>query len=260
MDIWRLILFRETGVPSQSPLIESPAIDLRADISPDGQRITFSSDRSREGSEIWTCDSQGGNFNRVARGDDPQWSPDGEHIAFSQVQKEAGTVICTIRRDRSGFDPLVPGKFPSWSENGKWIYFNRDKSLWKISVHGEGQPISMNVEADRWCFEKDGFVYYRRGSDFLRIPQEGGPEDLVLENVGETSWGVGKSGIYYVNLKTLPPEFRRFDPATGKNELLETAVGAVGKWERLSISPDERWLVYPIQEISTAIFMVENLQ
>jgi Tol biopolymer transport system component len=258
-DIWRLSLSRsETGAPSQSPLIESPADDLRADISPDRQWITFSSNRSGRENEVWICDTRGERLNRVARGEDPQWSPNGDSIAFTQWQEERGALICTIRRNRTAFLSRVEGEFPSWSENGKWIYFNRDGSLWKISVHGEGQPISMNVEADRWCFEKDGFVYYRRGSDFLRIPQEGGPEEPLLEDVGETSWGVGKSGIYYASHKKDPAEFRRFDPRTGKDELLEQAVGEVGKWQRLSVSFDEQWLVYSTQGMSSDIFMIEN--
>ena len=258
-DIWRLSLSRETrepGVPSQSRLIESPS--LRPDISPDGQWITFSSDRSGQGSEIWVCDSDGNNPKRLARGDDPHWSPNGDYIAFSQWEEDRGTVISTIHRDKRALLSLTEGEFPSWSEDGRCIYFNRDGSLWKISADGGEQPIQMPAEADRWCVERGSFVYYRRGADFWRIPREGGPEELLLEDMGETSWGVGKSGIYYVNLKTDPVEFRKFDLKTRKNELVEQAVGEVGKWERLSVSPDEQWLVYPIQKFPTDIFMIEN--
>ena len=257
-SVWRLSLSREPGVPSQRRLIESPA--MRAEISPNGQWITFSSGLYGQGNEIWICDSDGSNPKWLARGDDPHWSPDGEQIAFSQRQRGRGTSIGTIRPNRPGSLSRVEGEFPSWSEDGDWIYFNRDKSLWKISAHDGEQPIQLNVKVDQWCVEKEGFIYYRRGPDLWRIPQKGGPEELLLKDVGQTSWGVGKNGIYYVNLKTAPPEFRLFDPKTRTHKLIETAVGEVGKWERLSVSSDEQWLVYPIQRFSKYIYMVENFR
>jgi len=72
------------------------------DISSDGQKITFRSNRS--GSfEIWTCDSDGSNPIQLTllgapNTGTPRWSPDGRQIAFDS-RKEGHADIYVINAE-----------------------------------------------------------------------------------------------------------------------------------------------------------------
>jgi Tol biopolymer transport system component len=235
-------------------------LDTRADISPDGEKIAFNSDRSGRG-EIWVSDSKGENLTRVTNGTDPHWSPDGRRIAFKRIEEDGTRAVYIVRPNGTELRRITEGEFPSWSENGEWIYFRNYKkanSLWKIKAEGGEQPIQVTGTGWRWCAEYGGYVYFLKDEGFWRIPLNGGAEELVLADVGETSWGLGAKGIYYVDYSTEPPEFRRFDLEAQKEDLLETAVGAAPAYERLSVSPDGLWLVYPIEKTETDIFIAEN--
>src|SRR5687767_2718945 len=87
-NIWRLTTSSPGLPPSLPPAvaIASTRLEGMPQLSPDGRRVAFTSDRSGSW-EIWTSDQDGGNavgltsMGAVAAGY-PHWSPDGEQIAF----------------------------------------------------------------------------------------------------------------------------------------------------------------------------------
>ena len=95
-NIWRVEVSGPDGkISSPIKLISSTRVDRDAQFSPDGKKIVFSSNQT--GSfEIWTCDSDGSNAQRltslVGNCGDPQWSPDGEWIAFSSPEDTVGVL------------------------------------------------------------------------------------------------------------------------------------------------------------------------
>jgi Tol biopolymer transport system component len=109
INIWRTEGPDWTG-PRDSPikLISSRRDQMDQDISPNGQKIAFRSNRS--GSfEIWTCDSNGSNpiqltsFGAPNSGT-PRWSPDGQQIAFDSRKEGQLGYLC----DQRGRGPGTP--------------------------------------------------------------------------------------------------------------------------------------------------------
>ena len=91
-NIWRLEVSGPDGkISSPTKLISSTRVDRDAQFSPDGKKIVFSSNQT--GSfEIWICDSDGSNAQRLTSLGSfcgyPQWSPDGERIAFTSLLED----------------------------------------------------------------------------------------------------------------------------------------------------------------------------
>jgi serine/threonine protein kinase/Tol biopolymer transport system component len=94
------------------------------DVSPDGQRLAFVSDRSGS-DELWTSDLNGLDLRQVTRLDGrlahPTWSADGKSIGFVTY----GKVQAIWRVAAGGGQPVRitdgPADHPRFSPDGKWL-------------------------------------------------------------------------------------------------------------------------------------------
>ena len=80
-------------VPQQ--LASSTRVESSPDISPDGLRIAFTSNRSGS-NEVWLADADGANpkqLTALGTTTHPRWSPDGRHLACDVVDSD-----CVVRR------------------------------------------------------------------------------------------------------------------------------------------------------------------
>ncbi len=92
INIWRIDLpvsgQRATTPPAVT--IASTRHDVQPQLSPDGRRVAFLSDRSGE-SEVWVSDVSGANAIQLtslaANPGFPRWSPDGQRIVFHSTPK-----------------------------------------------------------------------------------------------------------------------------------------------------------------------------
>src|SRR5205807_1587908 len=104
------------------------AEDTQPDVSPDGKRVVFVSNRSGR-PNIWSMRSDGGEPKNLTRdqGDNgsPAWSPDGERIAFQSSRIDGLMRIFLMNADGSGQHALGSGsgERPAWSPDGNWIAY-----------------------------------------------------------------------------------------------------------------------------------------
>jgi LysM repeat protein len=127
-----------------------PGGDAYPDLSPDGKRIVFASNRDGE-SHIFVMNVDGSGVTRLTdsvSGDTlPVWSPDGTRIAFQSL-RDGNWEIYGMMADGSGQTNLTnhPARdlSPAWSPDGSQIYFetDRDGNLYDpyvMNADGSGQ-------------------------------------------------------------------------------------------------------------------------
>jgi len=109
-QLWVMDL--ETG--AARPLVPGAGQDMEPDVSPDGRRVAFASDRGGDGFEIWVVGLDGGGLRQVTSGPGsktwPAWSPDGETILFTRAH-EGRTDLWLTAADGSSterFEPFGP--------------------------------------------------------------------------------------------------------------------------------------------------------
>ena len=236
-NIWRLDLKDRTHL-EKPPLsaISEKGDKMRPDVSPDGRKIAFESDRLGFW-DIWTCNSDGSDCGQATSlhgtAGRPRWSPDGHTLAFEFHPNERGEIyLVEVPGGTPRLLPTIPGAdnlSPSWSNDGKWLYFASKRGdepfqAWKILADG-GAPIQLTKNGGISPVESpDGrFLYYSKYEEggLWRKPLEGGEETEVLREIPGYQWPdwvVTREGIYFL----------KFDQTShGRVEFLEFTTGKI---------------------------------
>ena len=270
------------GSGAPSPLIVSKRAEHSPQVSPDGKKIAFVSDRSGH-TEIWVCDHDGGNPLQLtqmgnAEAGSMRWSPDGQRLVFGAHPEQSEDLFVV---NASGGAPqrltIEPAQdmLPSWSRDGQWIYFcsNRagDYQIWKMPVAG-GSAVQVTRHGGFETFESsDGqTVYYSKwsGVDGLwSVPAAGGAEQPVPE-LAEAgywrAWAVTKDGIYYVaHTSSTPPHPVKFFNFATRQTMQLGVVEKTPPWHvpSLSVAPDGQWLFYAQSDrLVSTLMLVENFR
>jgi Tol biopolymer transport system component/DNA-binding winged helix-turn-helix (wHTH) protein len=283
VNVYRIVLpdAKNPG-NSPAPFLPSTRRDADAQLSPDGKRVAFESDRSGSTQEIWVCDIDGSNcapvtsFGTWSRM--PRWSPDGKRIVC-EASRDGKTSIYTIDLETRGVHGLVADpseeRVPSWSRNGRWVYFaskrSRSWQIWKVLAEG-GAPVLLTKQGGFRPFESSDsrFVYYAKGSDVAgvwRVPSDGGEEILVFDQPKlemSDNWAVVDDGIYFIRFDQYGSEegailFYDFAARRVKE------IAKLGKHhilgEGFTVSSDRHSFLYTVWEHpGSDIMLVENFR
>jgi Tol biopolymer transport system component len=154
-NIWQVDLKDATHFEKPPfALVSEKGYKARPELSPDGKKIAFESDRLGFW-EIWTCDVNGTNCDQVTdlhgTAGRARWSPDGRYIAFEFHPHERSEIyVVEVPGGVPHLVETVPGSdnlSPSWSHDGKSLYFaskhgNEPFQIWRIPFHG-GSPVQL---------------------------------------------------------------------------------------------------------------------
>ena len=215
-NIWRLDLSAPGAAAAAPPFVavSSTRMDSTPQLSPDGRRVAFASDRSGAW-EIWLADLDGSKAVQLTsmgvHSGAPCWSPDGERIVF-QSNPEGQFHIYLVPAGGGKPAKLTADTAsewrPSFSRDRYWIYFASNRRgysrIWKIPVSG-GDAMQVTTKPGFAAFESpDGaWLYYNERmetpSPLWRQPVSGGVPVKVLEGVVRAAFAVIDKGIYYID-------------------------------------------------------------
>ncbi len=263
-DIWKF-------APGQArvSVLSSTANDFDPQLSPDGTKVAFVTERSGRGREIWvsTLDRMSAHPLTQATGRDvgsPRWSPDGGWLAFDAVSDDGNWDIYVV--EAAGGQPRRltkhPGfeNFPSWSRDGKWIYFRSMRSgssqVWRMAPDGtSAEQMTTAGGASAWESWDGQTLYYTRHDGIGSLgdspgvfahPLRGGADRQVLGSVLRWNFVPANDGIYYVvqveprRLYGLELRFLHF--ATGKSKVVSRFQARAS--QGLSVSADGKTVLY----------------
>ena len=269
--IWEMNL--SSADPHEQPLVTSGrGRNEGLQISPDGKKLAFMSDRSGS-MEIWMSDRDGSNpiqLSAVGQAGTPRWSPDSKSIAFDSGWKQHGTIY-VVRID--GGTPRLLVKdisnnvVPAWSRDGRWIYFASDRTggwqIWKISPDG-GSPQQFTTLGGFASMESsDGYLYYALNGapnpEVRRKPVQGGPETRVsplVQPATWASWSLADEGIYFVEQGANNIPILSFYDFKNRQTRRITALESFPFW--LAASPDGKFVAFEQEKVRSSYVMLRE--
>jgi Tol biopolymer transport system component len=277
-SIWAMGLSKLGSKDAITPVTASGGYNWAPELSPDGQRIVFLSDRLGT-MDVWVCNRDGSDLiqlthlrHAIASGP-PRWSPDGERIVFDSSLGEHNAIF--VMKSEAGVPHPVTHDSSdnvnaSWSRDGKWIYFTSNRGgnwqIWKMPTEG-GEAVQLTREGGYGSFESpDGkFVYYAKtpsDPDIWRVPSVGGQERPVSPTIHVhiwKDWALVDKGIFFVPRRSSPHSILKFfDFDTGKISNVAT-IEKPGEW--ISASANGKLVLYhQFDELESGIMLLDNFR
>ena len=246
INIWRIDTSAPGAPAASSPVsaISSTRREIVGDLSPDGNRVAFASNRSGA-FEIWRADPDGSSAVQLtsmggAVTAAPRWSPDGQLIAFhSSIEGQAEIYTIAAAGGKLRRITTHPGNdhVPSFSRNGQWIYFSSirsgDYQIWKVPASG-GEAIQVTQNGGFLALEEPSGanLYYTQapatsGTAVWRMPTSGGAPVMVLAGVISSAFVVLEKGIYYIDRQSDELRLQFFEFAAGRSRTVARNLGEV---------------------------------
>lgn len=274
VNIWR-VSARESFESDDEAvrLIGSTRTDMNPQISPDGQRIAFISNRSGS-HEVWVSEKDGTRevkltaLNKASTAT-PRWSPDGQSLVFVS-RNEGQSDLYVIHADggvphRITFD-AADEVMPSWSQDGQSLFFassrEGDWNIWKMPSEG-GVATQVTENGGYVAFEAhDGAsLYYTKAttSELWNYAYDQGTVTKALDAFPTGNWALVSEGIYYLASHNGTKTLEFFDFKTQQGSTLSSMPS--GHFMGLTVAPDESWLLYAhLDRNETDVMLVDGLR
>jgi len=273
LDIWRLDL----GGASE-PLIRTSFMEATPEYSPDGLKVTFTSNRNEQTCEIWVANADGSSRFQLTHGPGrnqgtARWSPDGRWIAFDSQAANGHLDIYVIEASGGQPRPLTSEASdevtPSWSRDGQWIYFRSDRTggdeIWRAPSAG-GPAERITADGGQHPYESiDGrtLFYTKPAGELWAKPVDGGPERRLTGGVRGMYFAVAKDGIYYLGPRGTDGKWPLMfiDPSSRVSREVARLTRAPHT-RGFTVSPDGRSVLYAVDAVGTGadLKLIEHFQ
>ena len=279
LDIWRTEKNPSAKNQPEKKFIGSTYNEFSPDLSPDGSRLIFVSNRTGK-TEIWMADAGGKNLRQITDSPSvitaPHFSPDGSQIVY-YAMTNGNADIFSISTDGGTARRLTADASektaPIWSADGTSIYFvsNRtgENQIWKMSAAG-GEPVQITRQGAFQILAAlpDGddilFVKTEDAAVWRVSANSGANEQIVPElaaaNLFSGNWAATRRGLYFLAQnpnKSLKIKFYDFSGGNvadaAEKELPENYYGGI------TASADGNTFLYVRQDQNASSIMFAEL-
>lgn len=253
------------------PLIALTRNEEEPELSPDGRKIVYVSDRS--GSfQIWVCDVDGSHAVQLTDWKGrapilPHWSPDSRQVVYSFLGGVRGLQVVPADggRSRPIRTKVEAADSNWWSRDGKSIYFTSHApstaGLWKIALDsGQEQRLSWR-ETHAGAESPDGREFYFFHDGWIwKIPSAGGKETKLVR-AAANSLAMTAKGFYFEAERAAeghtPIHFFRFDTGAVEPIVMTAKRGLRG----LSAALDGRHIIYSqLESEGSDLMLIKNFR
>ena len=222
-------------VAASAPWRAEAAHERSVQVSNDGQRVVFVSNRSGH-DQLWIAPASGGAATQLTKTEleyveGPHWSADGRYVAYTAAQDGRFDVwaveVATGQLQRLTDDGH--SRSPSYSHDGHWLYMGSSRGgnwqVWRRPWPDDGPAEQVTSQGGLAALESpdgESLYYVRpdRNGLWIRNRTPGGDESLVAATLAPLdfrNWTVSNDSVWFVTrTPDGPPSLARYSVRDGR--------------------------------------------